>query len=217
MKPAHLWLKDTLDELSRSGRVPRLLLHSCCAPCSSAVLERLAAYFEITVWYDNPNLSPQSEFEHRASEQARLLREMPLPRSVALRVAPYDPAPFSELARGHEEEPEGGERCYACYRLRLRRTAELAAAEGFDYFGTTLSVSPYKHADWLNRIGEELSAEYGVPFLYADFKKNDGYKRSCALSAEYALYRQSYCGCAFSRAAAVREGRLVVSDEPTAG
>ena len=134
---------------------------------------------------------------------------MPLASPVRLEVIPYDPAPFLAIARGLEAEPEGGERCTACYRLRLERTARQAAAEHFDWFATTLSVSPYKHADRLNAIGEELGRCYGVPYLYADFKKNNGYKRSCELSRQYGLYRQSYCGCAYSRAEAIRAGRAV--------
>lgn len=204
MRPAHLEMEQILSDLRQSGSTPRLLLHSCCAPCSSAVLEQLAQVFEITVLYDNPNIAPTEEYERRAAEQARLLREMPLPREVKLEIAPYDPAPFLELAKGHEDEPEGGERCRACYALRLSRAAAYAKEHGFDWFTTTLSVSPYKHADWLNEIGAALSAQVGVPYLCADFKKRDGYKRSCALSAQYGLYRQDYCGCAFSRAAALR-------------
>ncbi len=208
-QPAHLWLKDTMQSLRQSGVRPRLLLHSCCAPCSSAVLELLCTVFEITLRFDNPNIATAGEFEHRAAELSRLVREMPLASPVRLEVIPYDPATFLAIARGLEAEPEGGERCTACYRLRLERTARQAAAEHFDWFATTLSVSPYKHADRLNAIGEELGRRYGVPYLYADFKKNNGYKRSCELSRQYGLYRQSYCGCAYSRAEAIRAGRAV--------
>lgn len=195
----HLTLDKTLESIALSGRTPRLLLHSCCAPCSSYVLQYLSAYFAITVLYYNPNISPEEEFYRRAEEQQRLLREMPLPRPVTLLVGDYAPEKFAAIAAGLEHQPEGGERCLACYRLRLEEAAKIAAANGFDFFTTTLTISPLKNAAKLNAIGGELAAQYGVPYLYSDFKKKDGYKISCQLSAQYGLYRQNYCGCIYSR------------------
>ena len=182
-----------------TDRVPRLLLHSCCAPCSSYVLETLANVFAITVLYDNPNIAPKAEFDYRAQEQARLIAALPTRHPVNLVVADYRPEAFSAVAKGLEREPEGGARCEKCYRLRMEHAAAMAKQEGYDYFTTTLSISPLKKAETLNRIGEALSAQYGVPYLYADFKKKNGYLRSCELSREYGLYRQDYCGCIYSR------------------
>ncbi|MCQ2404982.1 MAG: epoxyqueuosine reductase QueH [Clostridia bacterium] len=191
-------MESILAQLPQEGDKPRLLLHSCCGPCSSYVLECLAAHFRVTVDYYNPNIFPEEEFEKRLSEQCRLLAEMPLPTKVELIADPYDEAEFLDAVKGLEAEPEGGKRCAVCYRLRLEHTAKRAAAEGFDFFTTTLTVSPYKHADVLNEIGKELAKTVGVPYLFSDFKKKDGYKRSCTLAAEYGLYRQDYCGCRFS-------------------
>lgn len=178
---------------------PRLLLHSCCAPCSSYVLEYLSAYFDITLFYFNPNISPRAEFDYRTSELRRLTDEMPLRRKPEIIVGPYEPERFFDIAKGHEDEPEGGARCFKCYRLRLEASAALASAENYDYLTTTLSISPYKNAEWLNRIGKELSDMYGVKYLFSDFKKKGGYLRSIELSKQYGLYRQNYCGCVYSR------------------
>jgi len=178
---------------------PRLLLHSCCAPCSSAVLEQLAEYFSITVFYFNPNIYPEEEFLHRISEQKRLISELPCKNPVDFIEKGWQPEHFYEAVKGLEGIPEGGERCFACYRLRLEETARLAAETGFDWFATTLSVSPYKNAQKLNEIGEKLAEKYGVKHLPSDFKKKDGYKRSIELSEKYGLYRQNYCGCIFSQ------------------
>ena len=197
-----LKLDKLLEDIIAKGRRPRLLLHVCCAPCSSYVLEYLSQYFDITACFYNPNISPQSEYDYRAQELKRLTQEMPLPHPVACRIESYDFPSFIQAIKGLENEPEGGERCTACYRLRLTETAKIAAAEGYDYFTTTLSISPLKDAVRLNTIGGELAQEYGVPYLYSDFKKREGYKRSITLSAEYNLYRQDYCGCAFSKAEA---------------
>lgn len=190
-----LKMEELLADIRARGEKPRLLLHSCCAPCSSAVLERLTPYFRVTVYYFNPNITPRAEFEKRAAEQRRLLRLLPQEDPVLYIEGPYDRQAFEQVARGREEEPEGGVRCALCYELRLRRTAQAARDGGYGYFATTLSVSPYKHAQTLNEIGAKLSAEYGVPWLYADFKKKDGYLRSIRLSQEFHLYRQNYCGC----------------------
>lgn len=181
---------------------PRLLLHSCCAPCSSYVLEYLRRYFEITVLYYNPNISMEAEYQKRVEEQKRLIAAYnQLPDSglsISIIEGDYEPEAFYGIAKGLEQCPEGGERCFACYELRLRKTAELARKSGQDYFATTLTISPLKNAAKLNEIGERLSEEYQVPWLPSDFKKKNGYKRSIELSAEYDLYRQNYCGCVYS-------------------
>ncbi len=202
-----LQLDKELARITTAGKVPTLLLHSCCAPCSSYVLEYLSRYFAITVLYYNPNISPADEFNRRAEEQKRLLSEMPLHNPARLIVGNYEPAAYATLAKGREHEPEGGERCFACYRLRLEETARLAKEGCFDYFTTTLSISPLKNAQKLNQIGGELARQYGVAYLYSDFKKREGYKRSCQLSAEYGLYRQGYCGCVYSKAEAVKRNK----------
>ena len=197
-------LDKTLEILKKSGARPRLLLHACCAPCSSYTLEYLAAYFEITLLFYNPNISPESEYTYRANELARLVKSAPFARNVQLVVEEYAGESFWEMARGGEAEPEGGARCKKCYRLRLEETARFAAEQSFDYFCTTLSISPYKNAEALNEIGRELAERYGVRYLFSDFKKKGGYQRSIELSKEYGLYRQNYCGCIYSKEAAER-------------
>ncbi len=199
-----LTLDRTLDTVVNSGRVPSLLLHSCCAPCSSYVLEYLSRYFNITVFYYNPNLDTHEEYERRVGEQDRLIREMPFGHEVRLIVGDYDTDKFHEISKGLEDVPEGGERCFKCYRLRLEEAARMAKKGGYDYFTTTLSISPLKNAKKLNEIGAELAEKYGVNYLFSDFKKRDGYKRSCELSAVYSLYRQNYCGCEYSKTEAQR-------------
>ena len=194
-------LDAELAKLAAAKARPRLLLHACCAPCSSYTLEYLAAYFDITVLFYNPNIAPAAEYDFRAAELARYIAEAPCGAGVKLRVEPYDPTSFFGIARGLEDLPEGGERCKKCYRLRLAETARIAVAEGFDYFCTTLSISPYKRSDWLNEIGLSLEEKYGVKYLCSDFKKKGGYKRSIELSEEYGLYRQNYCGCVYSKLA----------------
>ena len=196
-------LERLIQKLQQEGKVPRLLLHACCAPCSSYVLEYLSRYFSIVLFYYNPNISPQEEYEKRVAEVRRLLQEMPLAGPVTLTLGDYEPERFFDLAKGHEAEPEGGDRCTLCYRLRLTEAAQAAKDLACDYFTTTLSISPYKNAEKLNTIGAELAKEYGVPYLFSDFKKRNGYKRSIELSREYHLYRQNYCGCVYSRAAAL--------------
>jgi len=194
-----LEMEKEINRIRREGRRPRLLLHSCCAPCSSAVLERLTETFDITVFFYNPNIAPEEEFIHRVEEQARLIVEMPKQGVIELIRGEYDDETFHALAKGLEEVPEGGERCTRCFRLRLGKTALLAKEQGFDYFTTTLSISPLKDSQRLNSIGAELAAQFGVPYLFSDFKKKNGYRRSCELSAEYGLYRQDYCGCVYSK------------------
>lgn len=190
-----------LDKLLESIEgTPTLLLHSCCAPCSSYCIEYLSQYFRITLLYYNPNISPAEEFAKRAAELERLVREMPLENPVEVVIDRYDPAEFLNAVKGLENIPEGGERCFKCYRLRLERAAQYAAEGGFDYFCSTLSISPRKNCAELNDIGEELSVIYSVKHLPNDFKKRNGFKRSVELSEQYGLYRQDYCGCAFSKA-----------------
>lgn len=192
-------LDKIIDGQIQEDTVPRLLLHSCCAPCSSYVLKYLAEYFSITVLYYNPNISPGEEYTKRAEEQRRLIEEMPVKNSITLIACDYEPQEFYDAVRGLEKEPEGGARCFVCYELRMREAAMYAAEYGFDYFTTTLSISPLKNAEKINEIGEKLSAEYGVKHLPSDFKKREGYKQSVELSAQYNLYRQNYCGCIFSK------------------
>lgn len=182
------------------GETPTLFLHACCAPCSSYVLEYLSNYFKITLFYYNPNISPAEEYQKRVAEVQRLIAELPVKNAVQFQEGKYDPEAFFALAKGHEQEAEGGERCFACYALRMNEAAQLAKAGDFDYFTTTLSISPYKNAQKLNEIGAAMQKEYGVKYLYSDFKKKNGYRRSVELSNEYSLYRQDYCGCMFSRA-----------------
>ncbi len=191
-------LDKIIEKLKTDGRVPRLLLHSCCAPCSSYVLEYLSEYFEITVFYYNPNIFPPQEYEKRVVEQQQLIEMLPTRHKVSFIEGNYDRERFYSMAKGLEEVKEGGSRCFGCYELRLQETARIAKEGGFDYFTTTLSISPLKNAGKLNEIGIRLGEEYGVPYLVSDFKKKEGYKRSTELSREYGLYRQDYCGCEFS-------------------
>lgn len=197
-----LLLEKTLAQIEKSTAKPTLLLHACCAPCSSYVLEYLSKFFDITLFFFNPNISPESEYKFRLNELERLIGEMPLPPSVKVINGRYCPEDFYNMAKGLEDLPEGDSRCYGCYRLRLGETAKAAREGGFDYFTTTLSISPYKNAEWLNSIGKEEGEKYGVAYLFSDFKKKNGYKRSCELSEQYSLYRQDYCGCEFSKKAA---------------
>ncbi len=180
-----------------------LFLHSCCAPCSSYVLEYLRKYFRITVFYYNPNITASEEYFKRVEEQKKLIEIFNRQGEgypIAVVEGDYKPQVFLEVAKGLEECQEGGERCFKCYELRLKETAQKAKAVGADYYATTLTISPLKNTEKLNEIGERLSEEYQVPWLPSDFKKKEGYKRSIELSAEYDLYRQDYCGCAFSKA-----------------
>ena len=186
---------------------PTLFLHSCCAPCSSYVLEYLRNYFRITVFYYNPNISMEEEYRKRVAEQKRLIaaynKEISEEETQGCHIeiveGDYEPECFYEIARGLEQCPEGSERCFSCYELRLRETVSRARADRYDYFGTTLTISPLKNAKKLNEIGERLAAEYGVKWLTSDFKKKGGYQRSIELSREYDLYRQDYCGCIYSK------------------
>lgn len=183
---------------SLGGERKKLLLHSCCAPCSSYVLEYLTKYFDITVYYYNPNIYPKEEFYKRAEEQRRLVCDMQA-RGCSVIEEKFDENEFYSAVAGYEKEKEGGERCFKCYELRLEKTAQYAKQHGFDYFCTTLSISPLKNAQKLNELGEKIGARYDIDYLYSDFKKKNGYKRSIELSKIYNLYRQDYCGCVFSK------------------
>lgn len=191
-------LEETIAKNQREERVPSLLLHSCCAPCSSYCLEYLSQYFKITVFYYNPNIYPESEYTKRIWEQQKLIDELPAKHPISFMAGPYDKERFYEMASGLEHVKEGGARCMKCYELRLREAAKIAKNAGFDYFTTTLSISPLKKAERLNEIGQRLGEEYEVEYLLSDFKKKNGYKRSIELSRIYGLYRQDYCGCEFS-------------------
>lgn len=207
MKGAKKNLRREMDEVLEGLRLrssagsppPALLLHSCCGPCSTSVIETLSAHFLVTVFYYNPNIDEADEYLHRAEEQRRLLEMMDTPRKVGFIEGPRETGLFLEKTKTRTRDPEGGPRCSICYALRLDRTAKEAAARGFPWFASTLSVSPLKDAERLHRIGTAAARKYGVLWLPADFKKKDGYRRSVELSARYGLYRQDYCGCSFSR------------------
>lgn len=188
-------IKGNLEE----KKVPSLLLHSCCAPCSSYVIEYLSNYFNITVFYYNPNIYPEEEYIKRVDEEKDFICRFKTKHKVDFIEGDYVTEKFYSSVKGFENEKEGGERCFKCYELRLKESAIVAKNKGYDYFTTTLSVSPYKNAQKLNEIGERLGNEYGLQYLYSDFKKKNGYKRSIELSKEYNLYRQDYCGCIFSQ------------------
>ena len=182
---------------SLNGQKATLLLHSCCAPCSSSVIETLKDYFKITILYYNPNIEPDTEYEKRKEEQIRFIKE--LNADINFLDVPYENDEFKKISKGLENALEGGERCHKCYRLRLEKTALLAKEKNFTYFGTTLTVSPYKNSQVINEIGKILADQYHINYLYSDFKKHDGYKRSIELSKKYNLYRQNYCGCIYSK------------------
>ena len=190
-------MQKTIEALQQRGERPRLLLHACCGPCSSATLERLAEHFALTILYYNPNIDPPAEYHRREEELERFVRDAHYPVEVV--ELPYDPQEFYSAVRGLEAEPEKGARCTVCYRLRLERTARYAAEHGYPWFCTTLSISPMKDPVRLNAIGCELAEQYGLHYLVSEFRKRDGYKRSLALSDAYGLYRQDYCGCVYSR------------------
>lgn len=191
-------LEKKLEQLEKENIVPTLLLHSCCAPCSSYVLEYLSNYFKITIFYYNPNIYPEEEYRYRVQEQKEFIERIPQKYPISFMEGCYEPKEFYSAIKGYEKEQEGGERCYHCYELRLRYAMEMAEEQGFDYYTTTLSISPHKNAQWLNEIGERLSEGKRVQYLCSDFKKKNGFKRSVELTTEYDMYRQEYCGCIFS-------------------
>lgn len=192
-------LDKIIENAVKIGITPTLLLHSCCAPCSSYVLKYLSDFFKITLVYFNPNIFPEEEYAKRVSEQERLIKELPVKNPITFIKGRYEPQEFFEKVRGLEKEPEGGARCMVCYEMRMREAAILAKEGGYDYFTTTLSISPLKNAQKINEIGKALAVEYGVSHLPSDFKKKEGYKQSVELSAKYNLYRQNFCGCIFSK------------------
>lgn len=192
-------LESTIEEISAMQQPPTLLLHSCCAPCSSYVLEYLTGYFQIKLLYYNPNIYPPAEYENRAGEQERFIKCIPHKNNIEFIADVYNPGEFYDIAKGYEKDPEGSLRCFRCYELRLKRAARLAKELGCDYFTTTLSISPLKNAFKINEIGLKLEEEYKVRYLLADFKKKNGYQRSIELSKRYNLYRQDYCGCIYSK------------------
>lgn len=197
--------KKMEEILNTIDKPKKLLLHSCCAPCSSYVLLYLTKYFDITIFYYNPNITDSQEFEKRLNEQIRLINEITKENKIDIIKGKYEKEKFEEMVKGLEKEKEGGARCFKCYQLRLEETAKLAKEKGYDYFTTTLSISPYKNSSKINEIGEELEKEYGIKYLYADFKKKDGYKKSIELSHKYNLYRQNYCGCIYSKGSVINE------------
>ncbi len=191
--------EKVISDIKQIGKKPSLLLHACCAPCASYVIEYLSDFFDITLFYYNPNISPKTEYDFRLSELERLCCEHPKAKNIKILPCEYNEQEFYGLAKGLENSKEGGERCKKCYELRLSKTAEEAKKHGFDFFTTTLTISPYKNAVWLNEIGEKLMNKYGINYLFSDFKKKNGYKRSIELSRQYNLYRQDFCGCVYSK------------------
>ena len=192
-------LEKIIAATESTGEVPKLLLHACCAPCSSYCLEYLSEHFDITVFCYNPNIYPEEEYGYRVSEIKRLIDESEYKHPVKVLEASFEPMEFYTAVKGYEKEREGGERCFICYELRLDETARRAKELGFDFFTTTLTISPLKNAEKINEIGEKLAEKYGIKHLPSDFKKKNGYKRSIELSKEHNLYRQNYCGCVYSQ------------------
>lgn len=189
----------SLEELKNIKEKKRILLHSCCAPCSSHVITYLAPYFDITVLYYNPNIYPKEEYEKRKKEQIKLINEIDVPTKIDYIDCDYDNDTYEKAIRGYEECPERGARCNICFKLRLEKTAKIAKDKNYEYFCSTLTVSPYKNTNLINQIGEDLSKKYNIKWLYSDFKKENGYKESIELSKKYNLYRQDYCGCIYSK------------------
>lgn len=193
----NLLMKEEIKKLN--GNVKTLLLHACCAPCSSTVIENLSNYFKITILYYNPNITDEAEYQKRLDEIHSFISKFKTKYKVNIIDGRYDTSEFFKMSEGLEEEKERGKRCYKCYNLRMEETAKVASKLGFDYFTTTLSLSPYKNSNWINEIGASLDKKYNCKYLYSDFKKENGYKRSIELSSEYNLYRQNYCGCIYSK------------------
>lgn len=187
------------EQILNSKEGSSLLLHACCAPCSSAVLERLASHFKISILYYNPNITEEKEYQKRLDELKNFISKLTFKYPINIIDSRYEPKEFFQIAKGLEKEKERGKRCYKCYELRLEETAKVAKEKNFDFFATTLTLSPYKMTSWLNEIGKNLSEKCQANYLYSDFKKKNGYKRSIELSKEYNLYRQDYCGCIYSK------------------
>lgn len=200
-----LKLEEIIKENQTNNYIPTLLLHSCCAPCSSYCLEYLSAFFKITIFYYNPNITEESEYLKRVAEQQRLIKTLPCKYEIKFLEGNYNPELFFLLSKNLENEPEKGKRCFKCYELRMNETALIAKKLGFDYFATTLTLSPYKNSNWVNEIGSMLEKKYNIKYLYSDFKKKNGYKRSIELSKIYNLYRQDYCGCIYSKQNRIKE------------
>lgn len=205
MKTNYNIVMNELINSIKEGEKPNILLHSCCAPCSTEVISRLTPYFNITILYYNPNIEPKAEYEKRKKEQIKFINECSAQNKLDFMDCDYDNEAFLEIAKGLETEPEGGSRCHRCYELRMKKTAQLAKENGYDYFGTTLTVSPYKNSQVINQIGENISKLYDIKYLYSDFKKENGYKKSVEYSRQYNLYRQNFCGCHFSRVVGIEE------------
>lgn len=195
----YLLFENQLNRIKEKGKVPTILLHSCCAPCSSHVITFLKEYFDITIIYYNPNIYPYEEYKKRKDEQIRLLNEIKSKNKLNIIDCDYDNNIYEKTIKGLEQEKEGGSRCYKCFWLRLDKTAQIAKENNYDYFSTTLTISPYKNSTVINEIGKELETIYNITWLYSDYKKKDGYKKSIQLSKEYNLYRQNYCGCIYSK------------------
>lgn len=198
-----------IQNLVKENKVPTLFLHSCCAPCSSYVLEYLSQYFRITIFFYNPNIYPSEEYSRRVAEQKELISKMKVIHEIEFLEGKYSIEEFYDMAKGLENEKEGGIRCFKCYELRLKEAAIIGRQKGYDYFTTTLSISPHKNAQKLNEIGKKLSEENNIKYLYSDFKKKEGYKRSIELSKQYNLYRQDYCGCVFSKNQRMEDEKII--------
>jgi hypothetical protein len=193
------WLDRKINEIKKEKYPPKLLLHSCCAPCSSYVIEYLSTYFLVTVFFYNPNIHPEAEYKKRLKEQIKLIKKLLVKNEVKLVVGSYEPDIFFQRVKGLEQEKEGQKRCLKCYELRLEKTAQYASQSGFPYFTTTLTVSPHKNVKLINRLGYNIASTYQLGYLFSDFKKKSGFERSVMLSHQYQLYRQNYCGCIFSK------------------
>jgi predicted adenine nucleotide alpha hydrolase (AANH) superfamily ATPase len=193
------WLDAKINKIKNNKYRPELLLHSCCAPCSSYVIEYLSPFFSITVFFYNPNIHPQEEYKRRLEEQITLTEKIKVKNEINLIIGSYEPDLFFQRVKGLEQEKEGGRRCQKCFKLRLEKTAQKASQLGLPYFTTTLTVSPHKNAKLINRLGNDIASLYPLQYLFSDFKKKNGFQRSIVLSHQYKLYRQSYCGCIFSK------------------
>lgn len=198
MKPKINYQKKLEELIKTLNEKPTLLLHSCCGPCSTEVISFLKDYFDITIYYYNPNIEPLEEYLHRKREQIRFLKDYKEAK-IKFLDCDYDNDSFKQIAKGLESVPEGGARCNKCFYLRMQRTATIAKDNNFEYFGTTLTVSPHKNSEIINEIGEKIMKEYNIKYIYGDFKKNDGYKKSIEMSKAYNLYRQDYCGCLYGK------------------